>query len=265
MDLAIESGDRQAIPLADPVVFRLTDENNLPYAGVTIKALTGSGSLDAASAVTDADGRESFLWKPGAAALVHEMTAGLDGGPAATVTAIGRALATPESIVNAASFRPGLAPGMIATVFGANLGGGKVTIGGRAAKVIFDSVRQLNFVVPLDVPAGSVEVRISTFVGETVVGEVRVYSTLPGVFAARNAGSGFVEIYATGLGVLNGAETMARPLVTIDSQPADLVFSGLAPGFEGLYQVNARLTGLGGGKHTVTVSVGGVASNAVAF
>jgi uncharacterized protein (TIGR03437 family) len=64
----------------------------------------------------------------------------------------------------------------------------------------------------------------------------------------------YIEIYATGLGAVDNepqsgslsptdplARTIATPSVTIGGVPAEVTFSGLAPGQVGLYQVNARL------------------------
>ncbi len=64
----------------------------------------------------------------------------------------------------------------------------------------------------------------------------------------------FISIYATGLGPTNvvipvGTPAPVKPLaevtapvdVLIDGQKADVTFAGLAPGFAGLYQVNAQL------------------------
>jgi uncharacterized protein (TIGR03437 family) len=57
--------------------------------------------------------------------------------------------------------------------------------------------------------------------------------------------------------VLNRVESSA-----CDS--AAVSFSGLAPGFVGLYQVNAAVpSGLAGGNHPVVMSEGGSSSNSV--
>jgi hypothetical protein len=48
----------------EPVVVRLTDVNDLPYAGARLTAATDGGTLDVVTATTDAQGRASFLWTP---------------------------------------------------------------------------------------------------------------------------------------------------------------------------------------------------------
>jgi uncharacterized protein (TIGR03437 family) len=63
-----------------------------------------------------------------------------------------------------------------------------------------------------------------------------------------------VEIYATGLGAVTNppvageaarseplSRTIQQPIVTIGGERAEIFFSGLTPGFSGLYQVNARV------------------------
>jgi uncharacterized protein (TIGR03437 family) len=65
---------------------------------------------------------------------------------------------------------------------------------------------------------------------------------------------GFISIYATGLGATNiavplGTASPVQPLaqatapveVFVDGQKAEVTFAGLAPGFIGLYQVDAQL------------------------
>jgi uncharacterized protein (TIGR03437 family) len=83
-----------------------------------------------------------------------------------------------------------------------------------------------------------------------------------------------VQLFANGLGPVTNppasgdpasgttlSETTRRPVVTIGGQPAEILFSGLAPGFPGLYQINARIpSGIATGVADVTVSIGGKTS-----
>lgn len=85
-----------------------------------------------------------------------------------------------------------------------------------------------------------------------------------------------VQLYVNGLGAVNNtpasgapapasplATTLATPTVSIGGQPALVQFSGLAPGFSGLYQVNAVVpANLGAGVQPVVVSSGGLNSPA---
>lgn len=89
---------------------------------------------------------------------------------------------------------------------------------------------------------------------------------------------GAISIYATGLGPVDHppatgyaaplnalVQTTAVPQVTVGGLNANVLFSGLAPGYVGLYQVNVEVPGgvQPGGLVPVTLSVGGVSSNTV--
>ncbi|MGB6944770.1 MAG: hypothetical protein WBE37_20400, partial [Bryobacteraceae bacterium] len=84
-----------------------------------------------------------------------------------------------------------------------------------------------------------------------------------------------IAIFCTGLGavdqtILDGAaapsaplaNTLATPVVTIGTQPATVTFSGLSPGFVGLYQIDAYVPGgiATGSQVPVVVTVAGQAS-----
>jgi len=92
------------------------------------------------------------------------------------------------------------------------------------------------------------------------------------------AGTTVVAIYCTGLGRVRNqpasgapapvnplAQTPDKPVVTIGGATADVWFSGLAPGWVGLYQVNAMVPAgsATGDAVPVTISMGGVTSNTV--
>jgi uncharacterized protein (TIGR03437 family) len=88
----------------------------------------------------------------------------------------------------------------------------------------------------------------------------------------------FISIYSTGLGAVTNqpatgmaaraeplSMTIATPTVSIGGADALVVFSGLAPGAMGLYQVNVQVPqgASVGDAVRLTLSVGGVASNSV--
>jgi uncharacterized protein (TIGR03437 family) len=88
----------------------------------------------------------------------------------------------------------------------------------------------------------------------------------------------YITIWATGLGAVThtpdtGAAALVDPLsytttvpeVTLGGVPAPVFFSGLAPGFVGLYQVNVKVPeeAPSGNAVDVILTLGGVASNAV--
>ena len=96
---------------------------------------------------------------------------------------------------------------------------------------------------------------------------------------ARPANRGeFLSIFCTGLGAVtnppvNGApatadplsDTIATPSVTIGGVPAGVTFSGLAPGFVGLYQVNVEVPASAptGDAVPVVLTISGAPSNTV--
>jgi minor extracellular serine protease Vpr len=56
------------------------------------------------------------------------------------------------------------------------------------------------------------------------------------------------------------ARTIENPVVTIGNQNADVQFSGLAPGYAALYQVNVVVPNTAAGMQPVTISISGVSS-----
>ena len=205
---------------------------------------------------------------------------------------------TLQGLVNGATQTPSaLAPNTIATLYGTNLafsthtvtvgdlrggllpntlGGVTVYVGGFAASLFYVSPTQINFLVPYELTAGTVNVAVARqgLAGPTL--RVRLNATSPGLFqwngnyaiashlsgrlvgpdAPAKAGE-IVVVYAVGLGRTNpdtnsgrvvsaAASIVALPqlLVTIAGNPVaakDILYAGLAPGFAGLYQINLRM------------------------
>jgi uncharacterized protein (TIGR03437 family) len=99
--------------------------------------------------------------------------------------------------------------------------------------------------------------------------------TAPG---SRPAARGeYLTVYCTGLGPVNNqpatgsvspsnpvASTTAQPTVTIGGQSANVIFSGLAPGLIGVYQVNVQVPAstASGSAIPIVLRIGGVDSNA---
>lgn len=139
-------------------------------------------------------------------------------GPAPTLTTAG--------MVNGASFQAGAAPGMILSIFGANLandteqassvplplslGGVSVSINGVSAPLYFVSPTQLNVQVPVEVTPGSAQVRVNVN-GEVNTAPLSILPAAPGLFTDSNGklvpnGSGHrgdeLVLYVTGQGDL---------------------------------------------------------------
>ncbi|MBI4464853.1 MAG: choice-of-anchor D domain-containing protein [Acidobacteria bacterium] len=89
---------------------------------------------------------------------------------------------------------------------------------------------------------------------------------------------GYISIYCTGLGPVTNQPatgvkasgdplsfTTATPLVSVGGVPASVVFSGLAPDYFGLYQVNVQVPEAAptGNAVPIALTIGGVTSNTV--
>ncbi len=310
LTLQVVSGAGQlatpGVALPQPVVFRVADINNLPYPGTRVQASASTGGqVDPAVAVADAQGRVSFRYTPGPEPL-NELRATIVGASAsASVSALGRPFFTASSVVNAASFSPVLAPGSLASVFGANLAGGataaagyppptvlagvRLTVAGRPTSLLYVSDRQINFLLPTDLSPGETTVVVTTPLGTSEIVRISLQPVAPGIFqftggmgAVVVAGTGsttdvraaapgeFLEIYTTGLGAVRPSstpglqETVLTPQVFLAQQPARVVFSGLTPGFVGLYQINAETpAGAPSGWQPLSLTIGGAPSNTV--
>ena len=113
--------------------------------------------------------------------------------------------------------------------------------------------------------------------GSELSQEISSLAAPTGSFAnARPARPGeVVVIFCTGLGpvspqtatgVLAAQQTtVATPTANIDGLEADVLFSGLAPGFAGLYQVNVRVppSARSGSSISVQLTIEGRQSNEV--
>jgi len=205
-------------------------------------------------------------------------------------------------LVNAATFQQrALAPGSLVSLFGLNLSAATVQFDGISAPILFASSSQLNLQVPWELQGESSSWVTAT--ANSVISlpqPAPVGLTDPGIFSlgAPESGQGaivnlagivvdanspahagdYLEIYATGLGAVTntpqtGAVALVTPLsylignatVTIGGVAAPVIFAGLAPGYVGLYQVNAQVPpGVAAGDAVpVILSTGAIASNTV--
>jgi len=303
VNLVAVSGDRQianaAGPLADPIVVRVTDVNNLPYPGTRILAAdSGGGSVQPAAAVTDAQGLATFRWTVGGAGR-NQLKLTLDRAPSVGLTlSAGSAVPVAAAVVNAASFATGITAGALETVTGVNLGGGQtlaapypwptslagvsVLLNQRPLPLLYVSDSQINFYVPQDAALGAAALTVVTPSGAQTSANVNVSVAQPGIFegAVLHAGTAvsavttpvkagdFVEIYCTGLGQTSSVDSVQAALLTqtvfFGATPVRSAFAGLAPGYVGLYQVNAQVPpGLTPGLTPLLISVNQAHSNEV--
>ncbi len=200
-------------------------------------------------------------------------------------------------VVNAASFQPGLVAGSLATIFVAgildedavlaaerlplppSLGGVSVTVGGFPAALRAVANRggqeQINFLVPAEIAGQtSVEVIVRRGAAASAAVTVAVLEAQPAIYtldgrravAVHNADYSLVQpdrplqageyafVYASGLGP--GAVRL-----TLGGTLCEVQYSGPAPGFPGVYQVNFLAPpGAGSGEADLVLSVGQASS-----
>lgn len=184
---------------------------------------------------------------------------------------------------------------------GTELGGTTVTLAGSlSAPLLFVSEGQINFQVPSGAPAGQHTISVAVGGAEVASGTVNVVDQWPGIFfnpadplepgAVLNGDSslntpdnaeargGVLVVFGTGQGPLDNAITDGEPAgsdplssttgtvtANISGFDAPVLFSGMAPGFVGLWQVNVQIpadlpvTGLS----ALFLSVNGLPSNIV--
>ncbi len=280
LKLVAVSGDRQipegGNPLPEPVTVRLTDQNHLPYAGARLLAVASQGGAASPSEIlTGAEGEASFVWTPGSAPS-NTLRISLDGMPGVELLlTAGAGVPVAARVVNAASFEEGIAAGAIQTIQGASLTGGitavapypwpdllggvRVTLNGWAIPLLYVSDRQVNFYVPASVPTGPAVLSVISPSGAASTLNVNVAAAQPAIFPDAIVKSGtvasaltnpvrpgdFLEIYCTGLGPTRTSgpyeRTTSVPVVFIGASPLNPTYSGLVPGWTGLYQVNVRV------------------------
>jgi uncharacterized protein (TIGR03437 family) len=232
-------------------------------------------------ATADAAGVASFQWVPCGGA-VSQVKLSVEAAPAVTVTlASGSAVPAISAVANAASFVAGVAPGSLATLFGANLGGACVRLNGTDVHPFYASDTQVNFFVPAETPLSPAVLTATAPSGLQASSTINLVAVQPGIFsggvvhsdtgasaltAPVRAGD-FISIYCTGLGPTRTsggfAITTVTPVVYVGGAPVTPSYSGLS-GFVGLYQVNVQIPpGLPSGTLPLAISSGNAFSNEV--
>lgn len=180
-----------------------------------------------------------------------------------------------------------------------SLGGTSVTINNIPAPMFYSTLGQLGVQIPFEV-AGQTSATIQvTVAGQTSVSRtINLDAVAPGIFTANQQGTGIAAVlhedgvtpvtaqnparpnevvvfFATGLGALTpalatgapsvGNQTVTAATVTIDGVQAEVQFSGAAPGFVGLNQINLRIppNTRAASNIPVVLTVGGKQSNPV--
>lgn len=186
-----------------------------------------------------------------------------------------------SGVLNGASYSEVMAPGTWIVVLGSGLanttatavsvplptilGGASVTIDGQAAPLLYASDTQINALIPLEVTEGDnrkTSVVVTTPRGASAPYAIYLNRRAPALFTRDSSGSGLVHafdgnfrpadlvsegnvviLYAAGLGTVSGPlnQITDEVEVFIGEQKAEVLFAGLAPGYPGVYQVNARV------------------------
>jgi uncharacterized protein (TIGR03437 family) len=181
------------------------------------------------------------------------------------------------------------------------LSGLSMQFSGLQAPLSYVSPTQANVQVPWEL-AGQTQATVTATVrGQTTTAQsVKLASFAPGVFTVNSqgqgaivnaltgqligpssparAGSTYISIYCTGLGPVTNqpltgvaasasllSQTIFQPTVDIGGVPASILFSGLAPTFVGLYQINVQVPAGApfGDAVPLIVSIGGATANTV--
>jgi uncharacterized protein (TIGR03437 family) len=182
------------------------------------------------------------------------------------------------------------------------LGQSSFSVGGVAAPLYFVTPTQVNLQIPWEL-AGQSQTSIVATVGGNLSNTqtVPLAPFSPGIFTIDSSGSGqgailvsgttnlaapgtpaarsgYISIYCTGLGAVSNqpatglaassnplSYALTLPTVSIGGVDSVVSYAGLAPGFAGLYQVNAIVPAAAaqGNAIAVVLTIGNVASNGV--
>jgi len=183
-----------------------------------------------------------------------------------------------------------------------SLAGTRVLVGETPIPLFYVSPAQINALLPYELVPGTYQLAVESLSGRGPGISLLVSAYAPGIFTVSSNGSGqgifvvaqdgslvsnnsparrgsVVSIYATGLGAVdppvtsgdagNAIEplnrTLLTPMVRFDTYDGDVLYSGLAPGFAGLYQINVKVPAGVSSAYNIPVSltIGGAASNRV--
>ncbi len=168
-----------------------------------------------------------------------------------------------DTVVNSATYQPGLTPGGAFSVFGTGLLNATVELAGQPAAVLFSNPFQLNAVVPPTLAPGLYPVRLRNAQGDQTQ-TLEVQSNAPAIFTMPDGAAAIVNadnslnrpanpvrrgqaivIYLTGLGAVErrgGLDWAMLPVtVSLGGRNLPPIFAGATPGSPGLFQVNLTI------------------------
>jgi uncharacterized protein (TIGR03437 family) len=267
-----ETGNQRVLLVQGPVA--------TPIAGTGTAGFSGDGG-PATAAALDApegialDGQGNIWIADSGNQRIRMLT--LSGSPTGVVSAV--------TVANAASLAAGsIAPGEIVSIFGSGFDPApaqtQVLFGGQASTLFYTSAGQINALVPALTPGASSEMIVVVDGTTNSDMELPVVAAAPGLFLSNSvtgqiaainqdgsynsaghpaARGSYVSLFATGWSDPSLAVT-----VLIGGYNATILYSGAAPGFAGLMQINLQVPAgfLGPGTQTVLLTVGTVQSQA---
>jgi uncharacterized protein (TIGR03437 family) len=201
---------------------------------------------------------------------------------------------TVVSVLNVGDNGSHLCPGLDVAIYGTNFGsstsGVTITVGGKPGYISVVTPNQINGQLPFEAATGPTTITVTVAGVTSAPLSITLDAVAPAFFTADGSGSGVatvlntanapltsvapakpgdtVTVYATGLGATSPvtptglapavlAKTVATPTLTVGGQPATVVFSGVSPGFAGLYQVAFTVPAGVQGTVPMVLSIGG--------
>jgi minor extracellular serine protease Vpr len=287
---------RGSVPLTISNASTTTDNYGFAYATVTIGSQTGTYAVNASGGgqAYQFAGNVSLQPTVSAGGVVNAANSTAPVAPGSYVSIYGSNLSytTDE---NYSAVRLPLSMDQVTVSFDAAATGSlpAVSVPGH---MVYVSPTQVNIQVPWELQGySSAQMKVTLYeFGFGNVVPVPIANYTPAIFgssvaAAENATTGqvisstnpavrgsVISLFCNGLGPVTNqpasgdsagvplSSTTTLATVTIGGASANVTFSGLAPGFPGLYQVNFQVpSSIQAGNQPITVSIGGVSSPAL--
>jgi len=241
---------------------------------------------------------------PGAAATVSISAKAVGGQPAFPAAGVVNTASFAAGGISPGSIATIFGANLAATTASAErfplprtLAGTQLFVDGVPVPLFYVSRTQINFQVPFGIASNNALIQVVSSSGASASVGTPVAPIQPGLFFAPSSGIGAmifptdgsdaaqraarpgesVELFGVGLGAVSSApevgepassfflaKTVLEPTVSIGGRILPATFSGLAPGFAGLCQINFALPqDLLPGRYELLVTVDGIASNTV--
>ena len=214
--------------LAEPLHYRVRDENLVPYSGIEIAfAATGTDAGGIPSSRTDAFGRAEMKWPLALSSGQQILTATISGVPdsgvetqalvAENAPAVMAALTANAASGETADAGRGFARGSLVTIHGnalatesieadtlllfdnpalpVDLGLTSVHVAGVAAPLVRVSPSEITFQLPFQIPADAAEIVVSSPFGRTDPVTIPLGPAQPGIFPDRVSGGARIALF----------------------------------------------------------------------